>query len=54
MTKDTLVEELDNALSYANQHGKDGKWSYDILVDAVANALVFLNQESVYRKLIGE
>ena len=54
MSKDALVDELENALSYANQHGKDGKWSYDMLVDAVANTLVFLNQESVYRKLIGE
>lgn len=54
MTKDELIEELLNALSYAKYHGKDGKWSYEMLYNAVDSTLMFLDQEQIYRALIGK
>jgi hypothetical protein len=54
MTKNELIEELSNALSYAKYYGKDGKWSYEMLYNAVDSTLMFLDQEQIYRALIGK
>jgi len=44
--KNTTITHLENALSYSNQHGKDGKWSYELLREAAEAALRDLDPDN--------
>ena len=44
--ENTTITHLENALSYSNQHGKDGKWSYELLLEATEAALRELDPDN--------
>ena len=39
-----MIEELEQAISYADHHGKDGRWSYELLQEKCSSVLQSLNE----------
>ena len=39
-----VKDTIDNALSYAEHHGRDGKWTYEMLIEAISEAKNFINK----------
>ena len=39
-----LTDAIDNAFSYCARHGKNGKWSYEMLIEALDKTKEFLKE----------
>ena len=44
MTYNEIIEKLYNAKSYDEHHGKNGKWTYDILIESLNDVIPYLEK----------
>lgn len=44
MTRSQVIEAIEKALSYDKQHGQEGKWTYELLKEALESAYEFIEK----------